>query len=83
LLKALQVDYLKVDGTIVRNIMRSASAAAKLKAIVNAGQATGVKVIAECVEDDRILASLMLLKVGFAQGFGIHKPEPIDELFKS
>jgi EAL domain-containing protein (putative c-di-GMP-specific phosphodiesterase class I) len=83
LLKALQVDYLKVDGTIVRNIMRSASAAAKLKAIVNAGQATGVKVIAECVEDDRILASLMLLKVGFAQGFGIHNPEPIDELFKS
>ena len=32
---------------------------------------TGVKVIAECVEDDGILASLMLLKVGFAQGFGI------------
>ena len=83
LLKALRVDYVKVDGTIVRNIMRSGSAAAKLKAILRVGQVTGVNVIAECVEDDRILASLKLLKVGFAQGFGIHKPGPIDELFKS
>ena len=82
-LKALLVDYVKVDGTIVRNIMRSGGAAAKLKAILRVGQVTGVKVIAECVEDAKILASLKLLKVGFAQGFGIHKPEPIDELFKS
>jgi EAL domain-containing protein (putative c-di-GMP-specific phosphodiesterase class I) len=83
LLKALRVDHVKVDGSIVRNIMRSGSAAAKLKAILRVGQVTGVKVIAECVEDDQILASLKLLKVGYAQGFGIHKPEPIDELFKS
>jgi EAL domain-containing protein (putative c-di-GMP-specific phosphodiesterase class I) len=82
-LKALLVDYVKVDGTIIRNIMRSGSAAAKLKAILRVGQVTGVKVIAECVEDAKILASLKLLKVGFAQGFGVHKPEPIDELFKS
>jgi len=83
LLKALKVDYVKADGAIVRNILRSGSAASKLKAILHAGQATGVKVIAECVEEDRILASLKLLKVGFAQGFGIRRPEPIDELFKS
>jgi EAL domain-containing protein (putative c-di-GMP-specific phosphodiesterase class I) len=42
-----------------------------------------VKVIAECVEDAKILASLKLLKVGFARGFGVRKPEPIDDLFKS
>jgi EAL domain-containing protein (putative c-di-GMP-specific phosphodiesterase class I) len=83
LLKALGVDYVKVDGTIVRNIMRSGSAAAKLKAILRAGEVTGVKVIAECVEDANILASLKLLKVGYAQGFGIHKPESIDDLCKS
>ncbi|HLX79614.1 MAG TPA: EAL domain-containing protein [Burkholderiales bacterium] len=82
LLKPLRVDYVKVDGAIVRNIMRSGSAASKLKAILHAGRATGVKVIAECVEDDRILSSLKLLKVGYAQGFGIRRPEPIDELFK-
>ncbi len=83
LLKALRADYVKVDGTIVRNIMRSGSAAAKLKAILRVGEVTGVQVIAECVEDAKILASLKLLKVGYAQGFGVHKPEPIADLFKS
>ena len=82
-LKTLRVDYVKVDGTIVRNILRSASAAAKLKAIVRVGEVTGVGVIAECVEEEQILASLKLLKVGYAQGFGVHKPAPIDELFPS
>ena len=39
--------------------------------------------IAECVEDEKVLAALKLLKVGYAQGFGLRKPEPIDDLFKS
>lgn len=82
-LKALLVDYVKVDGTVIRNILRSGSAAAKLKAILRVGEVTGVGVIAECVEDDKVLAALKLLKVGYAQGFGLRKPEPIDELFKS
>ena len=79
-LKALRVDYVKVDGTIVRNILRSASAATKLKAIVRVGEVTGVRVIAECVEEEAILANLKLLKVDFAQGFGVHKPAPIDDV---
>lgn len=82
-LKALQVDYVKVDGTLVRNILRSGSAAAKLKTILRAGEATGVGVIAECVEDDKVLAALRLLKAGYVQGFGVRKPEPIGDLFKS
>jgi len=82
-LKALLVDYVKVDGTVSRNILRSASAVAKLKAILRVGEVTGVGVIAECVEDEKVLAALKLLKVGYAQGFGLRKPEPIDDLFKS
>jgi len=82
-LKALRVDYVKVDGTIVRNILRAGGAAAKLKAIVRVGEVTGVGVIAECVEEDEILANLKLLKVGYAQGFGMHKPAPIEGLFRS
>jgi len=82
-LKALRADYVKVDGTVVRNILRSASAAAKLKAILRAGAGSRVEVIAECAEDDKILSALRLLKVGSAQGFGLRRPVPIDELFKS
>jgi EAL domain-containing protein (putative c-di-GMP-specific phosphodiesterase class I) len=81
-LKALLVDYVKVDGTIIRPIIGSAAAVAKLKAIVRVGQVTGVKVIAECVEEDKVRSTLAELGVGFAQGFGIVKPEPIDGLFE-
>jgi EAL domain-containing protein (putative c-di-GMP-specific phosphodiesterase class I) len=82
-LKSLRADYVKVDGTVVRNIRRSASAAGKLKTIARAGASAGVAVIGECVEDDNILAALQLLKVGYAQGFGVGKPESLDGLFKS
>ena len=82
-LKALLVDYVKVDGTVTRNILRSPSAAAKLKAIVRVGEVTGVRVIAECVEEAPVLAALKLLKVGYAQGFGVRKPASIDDFFKS
>ncbi len=82
-LKALLVDYVKVDGSIIRNILRTGSAAAKLKAILRIGQVTGVGVIGECVEDDKVLEGLKQFGAGFVQGFGIHKPAPLEELFKS
>lgn len=82
-LKALRVDHVKVDGSIVRNILRSGAAAAKLKAILRVGQVTGLGVIAECVEDDSIRAALKGLGVGWVQGFGVHKPVPLEELLKS
>ena len=81
-LKALLVDYVKVDGAITRNVQRSAGAAAKMKAIVRVGQVTGVGVIAECVEDDKVLAALRELGAGYAQGFGVRKPAPLEELLK-
>jgi len=76
-LKTLRVDYVKVDGSIVRNLLRSSVAEQKLKAVVRVGEAIGVGVIAECVEETDILARLRALNVGYAQGFGIARPAPI------
>jgi EAL domain-containing protein (putative c-di-GMP-specific phosphodiesterase class I) len=81
-LKGLLADYVKVDGTVTRNILRSAVAATKLKAIVRVGSVTGVGVIAECVEDDAVRAGLAELGVGYVQGFGVAKPAPLDDLMK-
>jgi EAL domain-containing protein (putative c-di-GMP-specific phosphodiesterase class I) len=78
-LKTLRVDFVKVDGSIVRNVLRSAVAEHKLKAVVRVGETIGIGVIAECVEEADVLARLKTLKVGFAQGFGIARPVPIDE----
>lgn len=76
-LKAMRVDFVKVDGSIVRALQRSAVARHKLQAVVRVGEALGFEVIAECVENAAILERLRDLRVGYAQGFGIAQPEPI------
>ena len=80
-LKALKADYVKVDGSLVRNFMRFARATSKVKTIRKVGEATGVGVIAECVEEQKVLTGLKLLKVPFVQGFAVRPPVPIEQLF--
>jgi EAL domain-containing protein (putative c-di-GMP-specific phosphodiesterase class I) len=77
-LKALRVDYVKVDGSVVRKLLTSGVAATKMNAILRVAEATGLGVVAECVEGEDVLARLKALGVGFAQGFGVHPPHPID-----
>lgn len=77
-LKALQVDFVKVDGSIVRKLLTDAAAEAKLRAIQKIGEATGFKLIAEMVEDQDILVRLKALGVAYAQGFGICEPHAIE-----
>ncbi len=79
-LKALLADYAKVDGMLIRPILTSASALAKLKAIVRVGQVTGLEVIGECVESGEVRAKLAELGVGYVQGFGVQRPEPIERV---
>jgi EAL domain-containing protein (putative c-di-GMP-specific phosphodiesterase class I) len=82
-LRSLKPDFVKVDGAVTRKILRSGSAATKMKAIQRLGEMTGIGVVAECVEEQEILAALKQMKVGYAQGFGVGKPERIENLFKN
>ena len=75
LLKALPVDFLKIDSGIVLALHRSATENAKVRAINRAAHAAGIKTIAECVEDDRTFDMVCELEVDFAQGFGIAHPK--------
>ncbi len=77
-LKTMRADFVKVDGSIVRALLRSEVARHKLKAVLRVGEAIGFEVIAECVEEPEILAQLREAHVGYAQGFGIARPAPID-----
>lgn len=79
-LKRLRADFVKVDGSIVRALLRSEVARQKLKAVVRVGETIGIEVVAECVEEADILARLRELRVGLAQGFGIARPAPIDRV---
>src|SRR5258706_13649430 len=68
-LKTLRIDFIKVDGSIIRKILRSETTDSKLKAIVRVGEAIGVSVIAECVEEQDVLTRVKALGVGYAQAF--------------
>jgi EAL domain-containing protein (putative c-di-GMP-specific phosphodiesterase class I) len=76
-LKALGVQFVKVDGRITRQVLSSESARSKLNACLRVGERLGFGVIAECVEAQDVLVRLKAMGVGYAQGFGIYKPLPI------
>jgi EAL domain-containing protein (putative c-di-GMP-specific phosphodiesterase class I) len=76
-LKVLRVDFVKVDGSIVRKLAGSELARTKLNAIVRVADALRIGTVAECVETQDVLERLKTHGVSHAQGFGVHKPQPI------
>ena len=78
-LKNLPVDYLKIDGSFVRDMVHSKIDHAMVAAINQVGHTMAIKTIAEFVENDSILEKLQYLGVDFAQGFGISRPRPLSE----
>ncbi|MDH5359385.1 MAG: EAL domain-containing protein [Gammaproteobacteria bacterium] len=74
-LKTLPVDYLKIDGSFVRDMASDAIDYAMVESITRIGHVMGLQVIAEFVEDDDTVKLLRELGVDYAQGYGIHKPE--------
>jgi diguanylate cyclase (GGDEF)-like protein/PAS domain S-box-containing protein len=76
-LKRLPVDFLKIDGAFVRNLVEDSADEAMVSAVNHVGHVMGLKTVAEFVESDDILQRLAVLGVDFAQGYGIHRPEPL------
>jgi len=79
-LKNLPVDYLKIDGSLVKQIDTDQTSCAIVQSINQIAQATGKKTIAEFVENDAIRQILTRIGVDFGQGYGIHRPAPIVSL---
>lgn len=75
-LKQLPVDYLKVDGSLVKEINRDKVAFATLKAINDIGHIMGLMTVAEYVSDAAILQTVEALNMDYLQGFAIAKPRP-------
>ncbi|MFQ5643396.1 MAG: EAL domain-containing protein [Thiogranum sp.] len=79
-LKNLPVDYLKIDGQFVRDMVDDPIDAAMVSSINQIGQVMGMKTIAEFVENRAILERLRELGVDYAQGYGLAGPGPLDEV---
>ncbi len=76
-LKNLSVEYLKIDGSFVRDIEHDPMDLAMVDAINQIGHVAGTLTIAEYVENTAILEKLRRLGVDYAQGYGIARPEPL------
>lgn len=79
-LKKLSFDYLKIDGSLVRNIAENQVDRDMVAAINQIGHTVGARTIAEFVEDDAALKCLREMKVDFAQGYGLRMPTPLTQL---
>jgi len=77
-LKNLPVDYLKIDGTFIRNLVSDPIDHAMVTAINNIGHVMGLKTIAEFVESASVLRVLNELGVDYVQGYYIARPEPLE-----
>ncbi len=78
-LKNLPVDFIKIDGEFVRDMVDDAIDRAMVEAINKIGHVMGLRTIAESVEDQQTLESLRALGIDYAQGYWIGHPHPIAE----
>lgn len=85
-LKNMLVDYIKIDGMFVKDIVNDEIDRAMVRSINDVGHVMGKMTIAEYVENNDIKKLLDTIGVDYLQGFGISKPNPlknvIDVMFK-
>ena len=78
-LKSLPVDYLKIDGNIIKNISRNTTDRSMVAAINQIGNVMNIETIAKNVEDVFTLNQLKDIGIDYAQGFYLSEAKKIDE----
>ena len=79
-LKNLPVDFLKIDGQFVHNVIQDPIDRSMVEAIARIGNAMGIATIAERVDSPDVLQRLAEIGVQYAQGNYISAPQPIELL---
>jgi diguanylate cyclase (GGDEF)-like protein len=77
-LRALDVDFIKIDGSFVRDMETSPLAAEVVSSIARIAHLLHKRTIAEHTETESVRAALSALGVDYAQGFAIDRPQPLD-----
>jgi EAL domain-containing protein (putative c-di-GMP-specific phosphodiesterase class I) len=74
--KNLDVDFIKIDGSFIRNITNSSEDHVFVKALYNVANEMKIKTIAEMVEDLPTAEMLNDIGIDYAQGYYFGKPKP-------
>lgn len=74
-LKKLDVDYVKIDGSYVRDMLDNPFSNSMVEAISNIGHSLGIQVIAGWAESQDVVTSLKGMGVDYAQGLALYPPE--------
>jgi len=77
-LKNLPVDFLKIDGSFVKDMNTDPMNRAIVEAIHQVGHTLSIRTIAEFVENQDIVDHLRDIGVDFGQGYHFSRPEPLD-----
>ena len=77
-LKMLPVDYLKIDGSFVRNMLNDEHDHSIVVAITQIAKTLNIACVAEWIEDEATLLALKEIGVDYGQGYFIHRPAPLD-----
>lgn len=78
-LKNLPVDYVKIDGSFVRDMIDHPVDLSVVTAINEIAHVKGIRTIAECADSARIVEELRRIGVDFAQGYAVDFPRPIED----
>lgn len=80
-LRSLDVDYFKIDGSFIRDLRDSQLSTAIVRSITDIAHVLDKKTVAEQVESEDDCELLRSLGVDLAQGYGLHRPEPLEQYF--
>ncbi len=79
-LKDLSVNYIKIDGSFVRDALSNPRSESMIKAIAQLAKVMCLETIAEYVETDALRVRMADLGVDYGQGFAMGKAQPLQEL---
>ena len=79
-LKQFPADFIKIDGSFIKQITTDATDRAIVEAINHVGHICEIQTIAECVEDEALFGPLRDLRVDYAQGLAVGPPRPLDDV---
>lgn len=78
-LRQLPVQYVKIDGEFVRDILHDPVDRAMVEAVAKVARLMGIQTVAEFVESAELLEHLAAMGVDYGQGFALHRPEPFSK----